>query len=71
MLGEKRGIADSTSGSSTADKPADMHGKYDVDVGPAGDGTVHDAVFGELDEGGPDYRGVSKRVHSLPNPEHC
>lgn len=36
-----------------------MGAKYDVDVTPAGDKTVHDAVFGDLEEGGPDYRGVS------------
>lgn len=34
---------------------------YDAEVTPAGDQTVHDAVFGDLDEDGPDYRGVSRR----------
>lgn len=56
MLNEKHEFANH-SGSDT-DKA--MAGKYDVDVTPAGEQTVHDAVFGELDEGGPDYRGVSR-----------
>jgi hypothetical protein len=40
--------------------PKEQRPTYDAEVTPAGDQTVHDAVFGELDEGGPDYRGVSR-----------
>lgn len=37
--------------------PESHNPKYDVDVQPASG--VSDAVFGELDEGGPNYRNVS------------
>lgn len=37
-----------------------VSGDYDLDVSPAGaEQGVHDAVFGEIGEDGPNYRAVS------------
>ncbi|GMK59638.1 hypothetical protein CspeluHIS016_0802440 [Cutaneotrichosporon spelunceum] len=54
MFSEKHGEKNDTSVIETGQKQAN----YESEVTPAGEQTVHDAVFGELEEGGPDYRGV-------------
>jgi hypothetical protein len=40
------------------DKASSNKENYTVDVAPARRGTIHDGVWGDLDEDGPNYRGL-------------
>ncbi|BEJ10830.1 hypothetical protein CspHIS471_0102520 [Cutaneotrichosporon sp. HIS471] len=58
MSSEKFGEKFALGGHSESEVGHKQAPTYDAEVTPAGEQTVHDAVFGELEEGGPDYRGV-------------
>ncbi|BEI85708.1 hypothetical protein CcaverHIS002_0511090 [Cutaneotrichosporon cavernicola] len=59
---EKNGVSpdiDAPSGGSYYDsKPSSIKQEYAVDVAPARRGTIHDGVWGDIGEDGPNYRGL-------------